>query len=76
MTEPATVTGALGNDHGYGPDIDHVLLTEQQMDVVTAVADQNQLVGWLAARAGCEAAESLGVATAARPGATALSQPA
>ena len=31
MTEPATVTGALGNDHGYGPDIDHVLLTEQQI---------------------------------------------
>nr|WP_318014279.1 hypoxanthine phosphoribosyltransferase [Geodermatophilus sp. YIM 151500] len=23
--------GALGPDHGYGPDIDHVLLTEQQI---------------------------------------------
>ena len=31
MTEPATVNGALGKDHGYGPDIDHVLLSEQQI---------------------------------------------
>ena len=31
MTEPATVTGALGNDHGYGPDIDHVMLSEQEI---------------------------------------------
>ena len=37
MTKPATGTGTLGNDHGYandhgyGPDIDHVLLTEEQI---------------------------------------------
>jgi hypoxanthine phosphoribosyltransferase len=31
VTEPATVEGALGPDHGYGPDIDHVLLTEEQI---------------------------------------------
>ena len=37
MTKPATGTGTLGNDHGYandhgyGPDIDHVLLTERQI---------------------------------------------
>ena len=31
MSEPAPVPVTLGNDHGYGPDIDHVLLTEQQI---------------------------------------------
>jgi hypoxanthine phosphoribosyltransferase len=36
VTETATVpgaagTGALGPDHGYGPDIDHVLLTADQI---------------------------------------------
>ena len=41
MTEPATVTGALGNDHGYGPDIDHVLLSEEQIQVkIAELAEQ------------------------------------
>ena len=36
MTETATVSGSagagpLGPDHGYGPDIDHVLLSEEQI---------------------------------------------
>ena len=31
MTESATTSGALGHDHGYGPDIDHILLTEEQL---------------------------------------------
>jgi hypoxanthine phosphoribosyltransferase len=31
VTEPATKSGALGPDHGYGPDIDHVLLSEEQI---------------------------------------------
>jgi hypoxanthine phosphoribosyltransferase len=31
VTEPAIVTGPLGNDHGYGPDIDHVLLSQEQI---------------------------------------------
>ena len=36
MSETVTVSGAsgpgaLGPDHGYGPDIDHVLLTEEQI---------------------------------------------
>ena len=31
MSESATSTGALGPDHGYGPDIDHVLLSEEQI---------------------------------------------
>ena len=38
MSETVTVTGqnapapgALGPDHGYGPDIDHVLLSEEQI---------------------------------------------
>ena len=36
MTETATVSGApgpgaLGPDHGYGPDIDHVLLSQEQI---------------------------------------------
>jgi hypoxanthine phosphoribosyltransferase len=30
-TEQATAGTGLGPDHGYGPDIDHVLLTEQQI---------------------------------------------
>ena len=30
MTEAST-PGALGPDHGYGPDIDHVLLSEEQI---------------------------------------------
>jgi hypoxanthine phosphoribosyltransferase len=34
---PATVAGALGPDHGYGPDIDHVLLSEQ--DIQTKIAE-------------------------------------
>jgi hypoxanthine phosphoribosyltransferase len=29
--ETAPTPGALGPDHGYGPDIDHVLLTEEQI---------------------------------------------
>ena len=41
MTEPATVAGALGNAHGYGPDIDHVLLSEEQIQVkIAELADQ------------------------------------
>ncbi len=28
---PAPGTGSLGPDHGYGPDIDHVLLSEEQI---------------------------------------------
>ena len=31
MSESATSSGALGPDHGYGPDIDHVLLSEEQI---------------------------------------------
>jgi hypoxanthine phosphoribosyltransferase len=35
VSEPATseapATGQLGPDHGYGPDIDHVLLTDEQI---------------------------------------------
>ena len=31
MTEPASTPAGLGPDHGYGPDIDHVLLTEEQI---------------------------------------------
>ncbi len=48
MSETVTVTGqnaptpgALGPDHGYGPDIDHVLLTEEQI---------REKIGELAAR--------------------------
>ena len=42
MTEPATTTtGALGPDHGYGPDIDHVLLSEEQIQAkIAELADQ------------------------------------
>ena len=31
MSDPATSSGALGPDHGYGPDISHVLLSEEQI---------------------------------------------
>ena len=31
MTDPATTPGALGPDHGYGPDIDHVTLGEAEI---------------------------------------------
>ena len=31
MTEPASGPGELGDHHGYGPDIDHVLLREEQI---------------------------------------------
>ena len=31
MTDSATSSGALGPDHGYGPDISHVLLSEEQI---------------------------------------------
>ena len=41
MTEPATKSGALGPDHGYGPDIDHVLLSEEQIRAkIVELADQ------------------------------------
>ena len=41
VTEPATVSGALGPDHGYGPDIDHVLLTEEQIQAkIAELAEQ------------------------------------
>ena len=39
MSEP--VPGPLGPDHGYGPDIDHVLLSEQQIqEKITELATQ------------------------------------
>ena len=31
MSEPASTTVGLGPDHGYGPDIDHILLSEEQI---------------------------------------------
>ena len=31
MSEPASAPAGLGPDHGYGPDIDHVLLSEEQI---------------------------------------------
>jgi hypoxanthine phosphoribosyltransferase len=31
VTDPASAPGGLGPDHGYGPDIDHVLLSEEQI---------------------------------------------
>ena len=41
VTEPATKSGALGPDHGYGPDIDHVLLSEEQIQAkIAELADQ------------------------------------
>jgi hypoxanthine phosphoribosyltransferase len=36
VTEPAARNGALGPDHGYGPDIDHVLLTQEQIQAKIA----------------------------------------
>jgi hypoxanthine phosphoribosyltransferase len=36
-----TTSGALGPDHGYGPDIDHVLLSEEQIQAkIAELADQ------------------------------------
>ena len=41
MSEPASAPVELGNDHGYGPDIDHVLLSEEQIqNKITELADQ------------------------------------
>jgi hypoxanthine phosphoribosyltransferase len=41
VTEPATKSAALGPDHGYGPDIDHVLLSEEQIQAkIAELADQ------------------------------------
>ena len=44
MSETASTpaeSGALGPDHGYGPDIDHVLLSEQQIqDKITELTTQ------------------------------------
>ncbi|MGY1736459.1 MULTISPECIES: hypoxanthine phosphoribosyltransferase [unclassified Geodermatophilus] len=41
MSETASTPVVLGPDHGYGPDIDHVLLSEQQIqDKITELADQ------------------------------------
>ena len=41
MSEPASAPAELGNDHGYGPDIDHVLLSEEQIQAkITELADQ------------------------------------
>ena len=40
MTESATTSGALGHDHGYGPDIDHVLLSEKQIQAKIAELDR------------------------------------
>ncbi|TKJ31960.1 hypothetical protein A6V29_17760 [Blastococcus sp. CCUG 61487] len=31
VSDAVSTTGALGPDHGYGPDIDHVLLSEEQI---------------------------------------------
>ena len=31
MSETASATVGLGPDHGYGPDIHHVLLSEEQI---------------------------------------------
>jgi tRNA(Ile)-lysidine synthase len=41
VSEPATAPPELGNDHGYGPDIDHVLLSEEQIQAkIAELADQ------------------------------------
>jgi hypoxanthine phosphoribosyltransferase len=45
VTEPATpaapAVGPLGHDHGYGPDIDHVLLSEADIQAkITELAAQ------------------------------------
>jgi hypoxanthine phosphoribosyltransferase len=36
VSEAVSTSGALGPDHGYGPDIDHVLLTEEQIQAKIA----------------------------------------
>ena len=36
MSEQASGTAELGNHHGYGPDIDHVLLSEEQIQAKIA----------------------------------------
>ncbi|WP_419752218.1 hypoxanthine phosphoribosyltransferase [Geodermatophilus sp. CPCC 206100] len=36
MSEPATGRGELDDHHGYGPDIDHVLLAEEQIQAKIA----------------------------------------
>jgi hypoxanthine phosphoribosyltransferase len=41
VSETASTPAGLGPDHGYGPDIDHVLLSEQQIqDKITELADR------------------------------------
>ncbi len=41
MTEPASTDAELGNHHGYAPDIDHILLTEEQLqEKITELAEQ------------------------------------
>ncbi len=41
MTEPASTPAGLGPDHGYGPDIDHVLLSEEQIQAkIRELAEQ------------------------------------
>ena len=41
MSEPASAPAELGNDHGYGPDIDHVLLSEEQIQAkIAEMAEQ------------------------------------
>ena len=41
MTDPASTAAGLGPDHGYGPDIDHVLLSEAQIqEKITELAEQ------------------------------------
>jgi hypoxanthine phosphoribosyltransferase len=41
VTDPDSTTGGLGPDHGYGPDIDHVLLSEAQIqEKITELAAQ------------------------------------
>jgi hypoxanthine phosphoribosyltransferase len=40
-TDQAAAGAGLGPDHGYGPDIDHVLLTEEQIHAkIAELADQ------------------------------------
>ena len=41
MTDPDSTTGGLGPDHGYGPDIDHVLLSEAEIQAkIGGLAEQ------------------------------------
>ena len=41
MTDTASTPAVLGPDHGYGPDIDHVLLSEEQIQSkITELADR------------------------------------